>query len=273
MSKKFFKIKDYLPIRRTSLRFAIAFSAFTSLKSYGKQSKLRLGQRKSNLQAMAHKKVVEVLGENLASTLELLKKWFVEWSVDVPKLLHYGQNMKKEDLLGLVAGTHKVVPIQVDKKDDPIVLRFAINLNDKPTQPFSGATVEKHSGGGRAMLEKRADGLYIDGKKILLHRSERQMNGKFVVGHELRKELDGKPVLNACIQDFLMANQEFIPEDWKKDDAGNTIYIFFWGTIFRDADGSLCVRCLYFKDDGWRQDYDWLIDDWYGVSLAAILAS
>lgn len=57
---------------------------------------------------MAYKKVIEMLGENLASFLELAKKWLVDWSVETKKLLHTFHNLKKEDLLGLIAGTHEI---------------------------------------------------------------------------------------------------------------------------------------------------------------------
>jgi len=221
----------------------------------------------------SYKKVVEMFGENLASSLKLLSKW-LDWFGSFKPLLDYFHQLRKEDLMGLVAGTHKVVLIEIDKKDGPIVLRAEIDLDAKPGLPFNSATVEKHIGGGKVVIEKCANGLlYIDGRKVILHRVVRQMNGKSIVGHELRKELDGKPVLNACILDFLMGNLGFIPEDWKKDDAGNTIYIFFWGTIFRGSNGSLYVRYFYFRDGEWQRFYDWLNRDWDGDYPAALLAS
>ena len=57
---------------------------------------------------MAYSKVVEMLGENLASFLELSKKWLVDWSVDTKKLFHFFHNIKKEDLIGLIDGTHQI---------------------------------------------------------------------------------------------------------------------------------------------------------------------
>ncbi|MEK7228112.1 MAG: hypothetical protein AAB681_02010, partial [Patescibacteria group bacterium] len=57
---------------------------------------------------MAYQKVVEMLGDNLASLLELAKKWLVDWAVDAKKLLHALQNIRKDDLLGLVDGTHEI---------------------------------------------------------------------------------------------------------------------------------------------------------------------
>ncbi len=149
-------------------------------------------------------------------------------------------------------------------------LRVSINLNYKPALPHAlEATVNDHTdyiGGERPLtvtrgsgvtilFEKRTDGLYIDGKKVLLYRSERQMNGGSIYGHDLRKELDGKPVLNACVLDFLMANQEFIPEDWRKEGV-----ILFWGTIFRSSSGELCLHGMEFqpKFGEWWYSQGWL---------------
>lgn len=55
-----------------------------------------------------YKQVVEMLGENLASFLELAKKLFVDWAMEPKKLLHLFQNIRKDDLLGLMAGTHEI---------------------------------------------------------------------------------------------------------------------------------------------------------------------
>ncbi len=75
---------------------------------------------------MAYKKVVEMLGENLASFLELAKKWLVDWSVDTKKLLHFFHNIKKEDLIGLLDGTHAVqklpLPVSGSKKSNKLKL-------------------------------------------------------------------------------------------------------------------------------------------------------
>jgi|GEM_PF-1297389 len=58
-------------------------------------------------------KVVELLGEtifgkNLAAFLELVKKLFVDWEVEPKRLFHMLQNLRKTDLLGLIAGTHEI---------------------------------------------------------------------------------------------------------------------------------------------------------------------
>ncbi len=55
-----------------------------------------------------YKKVVGMLGENLASFLELSKKLLVDWGIDPKKLLHLFQNIRKDDLVGLLSGTHEI---------------------------------------------------------------------------------------------------------------------------------------------------------------------
>jgi len=62
-----------------------------------------------------YKKVVEMLGENLASFLELSKKLLIDWKVEPKKLLHFLQNIRKDDLIGLMEGTHEVR--EIPKKD------------------------------------------------------------------------------------------------------------------------------------------------------------
>jgi len=149
-----------------------------------------------------------------------------------------------------------------------------VNLDIAPKLPFNGTKVEAHTGGGWVKLEKRQDGLYVGGRKVILYRSERQKDGKVIKGYELRDEITGKLILNANILDALLKNPHLIPEEWKKDANGNTILIFFWGTIFRSpARDSLCVRYLYFGGGQWGSNYGWLDFGWDGNGPAALLAS
>lgn len=55
-----------------------------------------------------YKKVVEMLGDNLASLLELAKKWLIDWKIEPKKLFHVFQQIRKDDLNGLIAGTHEI---------------------------------------------------------------------------------------------------------------------------------------------------------------------
>lgn len=64
---------------------------------------------------MAYNEVVEMLGENLASFLELTKKWLIEWGIDFKNLLHFFHNLKKDDLIGLLNGTHQIQMAVVSK--------------------------------------------------------------------------------------------------------------------------------------------------------------
>ena len=51
-----------------------------------------------------YKKVVEMLGDNLASFLGVAKKLLVDWGVDPKELLHFLQNVRKNEILGLIDG-------------------------------------------------------------------------------------------------------------------------------------------------------------------------
>lgn len=71
-----------------------------------------------------YKKVVEMLGENFASFLELAKKLFIDWKVDPKRLFHMLQNIRKNDLLGLIDGTHEIKEIKKPKPEE--VEKFAL---------------------------------------------------------------------------------------------------------------------------------------------------
>lgn len=126
--------------------------------------------------------------------------------------------------------------------------------------------IEEHRKGG-IEIEYREGKLCVNGREVIRFLSEKQKDGKVVGGHELRRELKGKPVLNACVLDYLLRHPEFIPTEWEK---GVT---YFWGTIFRNSDGLLCVACLRWYGGRWYWDYSWLDDDWCDDGPAACLAS
>lgn len=59
---------------------------------------------------MAHyDDVVGMLGVNLASFLELCKKFLVEWKIDVKPLLNFFNQIREKDLKGLIDGTSGIV--------------------------------------------------------------------------------------------------------------------------------------------------------------------
>jgi hypothetical protein len=133
-----------------------------------------------------------------------------------------------------------------------------VDLVDSPFCP-DGCTLEEHRRGGSRDLATAKLGLYLSGAQ------ERES----VVGHDLRKEVADKPVLNANDLDFLLKpeNQHLITEDWKEKK------VFFWGTIYRCAGGSLYVRCLCWHSGSWGRYYCWLGCDWRSGGPAAVVAS
>ncbi|MDD5627312.1 MAG: hypothetical protein PHW01_04875 [Patescibacteria group bacterium] len=151
-----------------------------------------------------------------------------------------------------------------------------VNLDAPPKLLSDDAKIEKNNGSGWVKVEKREakgpdsgrDELYIDDRKVILYLSERQKHGR-ISGHELHKELSGKPVLHPNILDALLEHPNLIPEGWKN----NNYYIFFWGTILRSSLGNLCVRYLCFSDDKWSWGYLWFDVGWIESDPAALLAS
>ena len=107
---------------------------------------------------------------------------------------------------------------------------------------------------------------------VRFHLEEAQRTGT-IVGAELRGLLKGKPVLPAHVLDHLLANTRLIPESWKQDEQGRTRYVFFWGTIYRDSDGDLFVRYLYWRGGQWRWHCDWLVNVFGEQSPSVLLAS
>jgi len=138
-----------------------------------------------------------------------------------------------------------------------------IDLDAAPFVP-EGWQVVEHKKGGQWKWDSNAVQLYL---------SDGQKDGKYVKGDKLREEIKGKPVLNANVLDYLLAHPELIPEDWKKDEKGNTLFIHFWGIIYRDPLGGLCVRCLDWHGSRWLWDCDWLGGGWGSGDPVALLAS
>ncbi len=114
--------------------------------------------------------------------------------------------------------------------------------------------VEEHIKGGE---------LRWNPDEVELYLCDKQKDG-VIEGNKLRKLLKGKPVLNANVLDHLLDNQQLIPEEWK----GKAV--FFWGTIYRNSDGNLCVRYLYWDDDRWRWNDGWLGGSFGGGDPAAL---
>jgi hypothetical protein len=107
----------------------------------------------------------------------------------------------------------------------------------------------------------------IDPTKIELYLDDEQKDSKYIEGNRLREKLNGKPVLNAVVLDYLFEHQKLIPESWRGK------WVYFWGTIYRCANGRLYVRCLYFGGRSWDRYCNWLDFDWRGHDPAALMTS
>ena len=131
-------------------------------------------------------------------------------------------------------------------------VEYLVDFDAKPFIP-NGWTILPDS----EQLAKRVCGQWkFDPTKVELYLNEGQKNGKSIEGNDLRKKLANQPVMNANLLDFYLAHPKLIPESWKGQ------YVFFWGTIYRSADGNLCVRYLYWNGGRWYWDCYWLENDW-----------
>ncbi|MBI4458101.1 hypothetical protein HY633_04010 [Candidatus Uhrbacteria bacterium] len=144
----------------------------------------------------------------------------------------------------------------------PILGEHVVDCDAAPFCPkylFRTSKGTEHRKGGQLVLTPG---------KIRLFLAEGQKNSGWLTGHDLRKELADKPVLNANVLDYLLAHQELIPEEWK-----GKVAVLFWGTIYRDAIGSLYVRYADWRGDRWVSSCDWLGSVFHGCNPAAVLAS
>lgn len=209
----------------------------------------------------------------LLSVFTIIRDTFKEMQVGIeiiPWLVGDGREYFVEKFLKPL-GTEFLSTRRIEVLSETVIM---VNLDVAPKLPFNGAQIEENKGGDWVKIEKRKDGLYVDGRKIILYLSERQKDGKVIRGHKLREEVSGKPVLHPNILDALLEHTHLIPEEWKKNADGKIIFIFFWAVIFRDpSDGNLYVRSLYFRGGQWYSNYFWLDNDWNGHNPSALLAS
>ncbi len=123
-----------------------------------------------------------------------------------------------------------------------VVTKHIVDLDADPFVPV-GWIVEEHIRGGQFEFDPAKVALYLD---------EEQQKGGVIGGNKLREKLLDKLVYNANLLDFYLAHSELIPGEWK----GKAV--FFWGTIYRDLRGHLCVRNLICDGGRWNWDYRWL---------------
>ena len=137
------------------------------------------------------------------------------------------------------------------------IVKHVVDCNADPFT-LEGWKVKEHHKGGQ---------MEWDPEKVKFYLSENQLDGKVIEGNKLHKELAKMRLANACLLDYLLAHPELIPDEWKGK------LIFFWGTIYRNSNGNLCVRYLYWNGDRWEWGYNWLGTDFLDYYPAAVLAS
>ncbi len=135
-------------------------------------------------------------------------------------------------------------------------ISYPKHIIDCDADPFipNDWSAEEHKKGGL---------LKFNPAKISLFLSKDQKKCS-ISGNDLRKELSVKPVMNANVLDYLLAHPELIPGEWKGK------FIFFWGTIYRDSGGRLCVRYLRWRGSEWSWRYSWCDDDFDSDNPAAL---
>ena len=151
--------------------------------------------------------------------------------------------------------------VQPQVKVQVIANNYTIDLDAPPMIP-SGWSVAKNSDG--TPCHTKGGKVQFRPDMVDLYFSDEQKVGGLIRGNKLRQLLKGKNPYNANLLDFYLAHLELIPESWK----GKSV--FFWGTIYRDADGNLYVRCLFWHGDGWSWGCRWLSYYWGSCSPAAV---
>ncbi len=83
-----------------------------------------------------------------------------------------------------------------------------------------------------------------DPSRVRLHVTPEQAAPERITGHDLLEIVMPLKPYNANYLDFYLANPHLIPKEWRSK------YVFFWGTIYVSATGTLCVRYLKFDEQG-----------------------
>jgi hypothetical protein len=150
-----------------------------------------------------------------------------------------------------------------------------VNLSASIISPFKKtiytSETQEGYGSGWVTVQKRANGLYVDGSKIILHLSDHQKNGQSIGGCDLWDELKGLPILHTNILDALLEYPHLIPDALKPDEEVYAMSIIFWVARFKPLDDDFFVRCLYWNGNEWFDHYRVLCDQFGDGDFAAIL--
>jgi hypothetical protein len=174
------------------------------------------------------------------------------------KLACRRNNVTTEDLKWLCEGDvlAKVRDVRYGRLEFAVPMHL-IDCNADPEIPDSFKLKEHHRGGDFAW----------DATKVKLIFDLDQMGGKLIQGDELRKKLEGARVLNVNVRDYLLKHPHLIPVEWRRKGVAA---IYFWGTIFENSSGFLCVPLLTWRVWEWCGGFGLLRHDFGGAAPAAI---
>lgn len=167
------------------------------------------------------------------------------------------------DVLEVIRGTSKILEN-----------KYYVDCDCAPSVP-KGWSVEEHKKSffmkfdpakiSFFLSKEQKAGIYGHDLNLPLCLSEEYKKERGISGHDLRRELSDKLVMNANLLDYLLKYEDFIPAEWSEKS------IFFWGTIYRNEDGCLCVRYLRETGSGWHSSFC-LLDEYFASDdYAAIM--
>ncbi len=171
--------------------------------------------------------------------------------------------------LDYVQGSAEIITVRDLRDLNKGIIR--VNLDTPPILPFDSAVVFANQGGGWVELEKRPDGLYINGKMVSLHLANCQNNGNQATGYEVYSQIKDMPVLHPNISDTLLRFLEFVPADWKYHEKGFSHGTYFWSAIFADQAGESYIRGMYLYYGFWKPIFRPLKKEFSINDLAAVV--
>jgi|GEM_PF-6562530 hypothetical protein len=120
--------------------------------------------------------------------------------------------------------------------------KFSVDLSVTPITPQ----------GFKIIKDTIGEIVELDFSKLDLFITEKQTSGLCINSSDLKKEMRGRPVAGANLADFFLANPKFVPRKF------NHNYLIFYGTIFEDAHGQRCFKCIYRRaHEEWTETYVW----------------
>jgi hypothetical protein len=133
-------------------------------------------------------------------------------------------------------------------------------------------SADPHIPNGCTLVDhKRSGGIRWNPNNIELYRSVNTKLGSAISGRSLRRDLAHMPVMNACVLDYLLTHPHLIPVEWKKTLDKKTVFIFFFGTIYKNSAGAEFVRCLSWSRGGqWAWSCDFLDYEWSSSSFVVL---